>query len=273
MAVAQRRQPEAAVAARVLGVAHAHLRRIQQLHHQREHLLARQTGTLEVAAHGGAQPVRAPCRSCACASACDRRARCSRPRGSDTVCGRAHRVPSPADGRADSCRSRRLHRPAESRASRCARACARRECARPDGADVAEARRAYFRPRVVRDAEPHATDAARLITDVDETSGNWRHATRLKRRSTGCCRWIFPGAAPHDGKAAEAAASMQRLVRHSADSAPAATKARSLMFTFPRSNFFAAAAMRSSACAIGITGFLSPAFILWKRTGLIRATT
>ncbi len=35
VAIAQRCQPEAAVAARVLGVAHAHLRRIQQLHHQR----------------------------------------------------------------------------------------------------------------------------------------------------------------------------------------------------------------------------------------------
>jgi len=38
-------------------------------------------------------------------------------------------------------------------------------------------------------------------------------------------------------------------------------------------DFFADANILSSACAIGIAGFLSPAFILWKRTGLMRATT
>ena len=56
MAIAQRGQAEAAIAARVLGIADAHLRRIQQLHHQREHLLARQARALQVATHAVSQP-------------------------------------------------------------------------------------------------------------------------------------------------------------------------------------------------------------------------
>ena len=64
-----------------------------------------------------------------------------------------------------------------------------------------------------------------------------------------------------------------RQSHYSADSAPAATNARSLMLTLARSNFFAEASMRSSACAMGMTGFLSPGLTFMKRTGLMRATT
>ena len=55
MTVAQCGQAEAAVAARVLGIADAHLGGIQQLHHQRENLLARQARALQIATHGGSQ--------------------------------------------------------------------------------------------------------------------------------------------------------------------------------------------------------------------------
>jgi tetratricopeptide (TPR) repeat protein len=59
----------------------------------------------------------------------------------------------------------------------------------------------------------------------------------------------------------------------SADSAPAATNARSLSDTFARSNSRAAAAIRVMACSTGMAGFRSPGFSRWNRTGLIRATT
>src|SRR5687767_3139773 len=60
---------------------------------------------------------------------------------------------------------------------------------------------------------------------------------------------------------------------YSCEPAPIATHAISELETFSISNFLAAAAMRVSACAIGIGGFVSPFFGLWKRTGLMRATT
>ena len=61
--------------------------------------------------------------------------------------------------------------------------------------------------------------------------------------------------------------------RYSCAPAPTATHASSALDTESRSNFFAAAAIRVSAAASGIAGFVSPFFALWNRTGLIRATT
>lgn len=53
----------------------------------------------------------------------------------------------------------------------------------------------------------------------------------------------------------------------------AATSARSLDLTVPRSNFFADCDMRTSAAASVMGGFVSPFFARWNRTGLMRATT
>src|SRR6185437_15413028 len=55
--------------------------------------------------------------------------------------------------------------------------------------------------------------------------------------------------------------------------APTATQARSAVETDSNLNVRAAAVMRVSAWARGIGGFVSPFFALWKRTGLMRATT
>ena len=62
-------------------------------------------------------------------------------------------------------------------------------------------------------------------------------------------------------------------VIHSWAPAPTATHARSALDTDSSLNVRAAAAIRVSACASGIGGLVSPFLILWKRTGLIRATT
>jgi hypothetical protein len=60
---------------------------------------------------------------------------------------------------------------------------------------------------------------------------------------------------------------------HSWAPAPTATQARSALDTDSSLNVRAAAAIRVSACASGIGGLVSPFLTLWKRTGLIRATT
>ena len=63
------------------------------------------------------------------------------------------------------------------------------------------------------------------------------------------------------------------FVSHSWDDAPTATHARSALETDSSLNVRAAAVMRVSACASGIGGLVSPFLLLWKRTGLMRATT
>ena len=60
---------------------------------------------------------------------------------------------------------------------------------------------------------------------------------------------------------------------YSAAPAPTATHARSEPETEATLNFFAAADMRINACAMGMAGLVSPFLALWKRTGLMRATT
>src|SRR5579883_2514962 len=60
---------------------------------------------------------------------------------------------------------------------------------------------------------------------------------------------------------------------HSRVAAPTATHARSALETDSNLKLRAAAAMRVRACASGIGGWVSPFLALWKRTGLIRATT
>ena len=60
---------------------------------------------------------------------------------------------------------------------------------------------------------------------------------------------------------------------YSAAPAPTATQARSRFETDARSKLRAAAVMRTRACPSGIGGAVSPFFGLWKRSGLMRATT
>src|SRR5262245_34437234 len=79
--------------------------------------------------------------------------------------------------------------------------------------------------------------------------------------------------ADRDARRADQRRHREPASAHSGSPDTAATSARSRSFTEATSNLRADAAMRVSAAGSSIGGFVSPFFGLWKRTGLMRATT
>ena len=99
--VAHRRQPERLVLFRVLVVADADERLLEQLHDRGEHLLARQVGRPEIPRRAPAdrgQRLGEPDQAIVFRFVADLRATWG---DSDTASGRGHRVPSPGDARGD----------------------------------------------------------------------------------------------------------------------------------------------------------------------------
>ena len=114
--VAQRRQTVGLVRARVLFVADADQRLVEQAHDHGEHLVLRQPGQREILLQAPAQPrqLRAEIDHARELAVVARRAPLRR--DSDTACADAHRDRSPADVRAARGRSTRRYTRAESRA-------------------------------------------------------------------------------------------------------------------------------------------------------------